>query len=44
VQGKEKGLSHISDLIQNPQDYWVFGICPLSGILKHTKEHNVSDT
>jgi hypothetical protein len=20
-------------------DYWVFGLCPLSGILKYSKEH-----
>jgi hypothetical protein len=22
-------------------EYWVFGLCPTSGILKNTKEHNV---
>jgi hypothetical protein len=26
-----------------PRNYWVFGICPSSGILKST-EHNVSET
>jgi hypothetical protein len=26
------------------RDYWVIGICPSSGILKNTKEHNVSET
>jgi hypothetical protein len=26
------------------QDNWVFGLCPLSGILKNTKEHNLSET
>jgi hypothetical protein len=26
------------------QDYWVFGLCPSSGILKNTKEHNVLET
>jgi hypothetical protein len=26
------------------RDYWVFGLCPSSGILKNTKEHNVSET
>lgn len=25
------------------KDYWVFLICPSSGILNNTKEHNVSD-
>jgi hypothetical protein len=25
------------------QDYWLFGLCPSSGILK-TREHNVSET
>jgi hypothetical protein len=24
-------------------DYWDFGLRPLSGILKNTKEHNVSE-
>jgi hypothetical protein len=27
-----------------PQDYWVFGLCPLSEILKNTKEHNILET
>jgi hypothetical protein len=26
------------------QDYWVFGICASSRILKNTKEHSVSET
>jgi hypothetical protein len=25
----------------NTRKYWVFGLCPLSGILKITREHNV---
>jgi hypothetical protein len=27
-----------------PQNYWIFGRCPSSTILKNTKEHNVSGT
>jgi hypothetical protein len=27
----------------NTQNYWVFGLCPSSGILE-TREHNVSET
>jgi hypothetical protein len=30
-------------MVYNIQNYWVFGLCPLSGILK-TKEHKVSET
>jgi hypothetical protein len=26
------------------RDYWISGLCPSSGILKNTKEHNVSET
>jgi hypothetical protein len=26
------------------RDYWVFGLCLSSGILKAVKEHNVSET
>jgi hypothetical protein len=26
----------------NTRDYWVFGLCPSSGIQKNTKEHNIS--
>jgi hypothetical protein len=25
------------------RDYWVFGLCPSSGILRNTKENNVSE-
>jgi hypothetical protein len=25
-------------------NHWVFGLCPLSGILKKTREHNFSET
>jgi hypothetical protein len=28
----------------NTRDYWDFGLCPSSGILKNTKKHSVSDT
>jgi hypothetical protein len=31
-------------MVYNTQDYWVFGLRPSSGILKNTKEHNVSET
>jgi hypothetical protein len=27
----------------NVQDYWIFGLCPSSGIVKK-EEHNVSET
>jgi hypothetical protein len=30
-------------MVCNTRSYWVFGLCPSSGILK-TKEHNVSET
>jgi hypothetical protein len=33
------------DWVYDNRDYWVFGLCPLSDILKgNTKEHNVSET
>jgi hypothetical protein len=31
-------------MVYNTQDYWVFGLCPSSGILKNTEECNVSET
>jgi hypothetical protein len=31
------------DKLLNTQNYWVFGLCPSSGILKDTKE-KVSET
>jgi hypothetical protein len=31
-------------MVYNTQDYWVFGLCPLSGILENTKEHNILET
>jgi hypothetical protein len=31
-------------MVINNQDYSVLGLCPSSGILKNTKEHNVSET
>jgi hypothetical protein len=31
-------------MVHNTQDYWGFGLCPLSGILKNTKEHDVFET
>jgi hypothetical protein len=30
-------------MVYNTQNYWVFGLCLASGILK-TREHNVSET
>jgi hypothetical protein len=30
-------------MMNNTQNYWVFGLCPTSGILK-TRKHNVSET
>jgi hypothetical protein len=37
-------LSHTIFNINFLQDYWVFGLCPSSGIPKNTEEHNVSET
>jgi hypothetical protein len=31
-------------MMYNTRDYWVFGLCPSSGILKNIREHNVSET
>jgi hypothetical protein len=31
-------------MVYNTQDYWVFGLRPLSGILTNKKEHNVLET
>jgi hypothetical protein len=30
-------------MVYDTQNYWGFGLCPLSGILE-IKEHNVSET
>jgi hypothetical protein len=30
-------------MVYNTQNYWVFGLCPSSGILE-TRKHNVSET
>jgi hypothetical protein len=30
-------------MVYNNQDYWVFGLCPSSGILKDTKEHTLQN-
>jgi hypothetical protein len=30
-------------MVYNTRNYWVFGLCPSSGILKY-REHNVSET
>jgi hypothetical protein len=30
-------------MVYNTQNYWVFGLCPLSVVLK-SREHNVSET
>jgi hypothetical protein len=30
-------------MVYNNQRHWVFGLCPLSGILE-TRKHNVSET
>jgi hypothetical protein len=30
-------------MVYNTQNYWVFGLCPSSGILK-TREYNISET
>jgi hypothetical protein len=39
---------YYKQILKNSDDgtwvYWVFELCPLSGILKNTKEHNVSET
>jgi hypothetical protein len=33
-----------SDVVYNTQDYWGFGHCPSSSIIKNTKEYDVSET
>jgi hypothetical protein len=30
-------------MVYKTQDYWVFGLRPLFGILKNIKDHNVSE-
>jgi hypothetical protein len=30
-------------MVYNTQNYWIFGLCPSSGILE-TRKHNVSET
>jgi hypothetical protein len=30
-------------MVYNTWNCWVFGLCPLSSILKNTKEHSVSE-
>jgi hypothetical protein len=30
--------------VYNAQDYWDFGLYPLPGILRNTKEHSVLET
>jgi hypothetical protein len=35
-----KGLTMVYDT----QDYWVFGLCPLSDILKNSIEHKASES
>lgn len=41
-------LTEVNELKQkcdeNTMDYWIFGLCPLPGILNKTEEHNVSET
>jgi hypothetical protein len=36
-------LKGSDDGVYNTQNYWVFGLCPVSHILK-TREHNISET
>jgi hypothetical protein len=31
-------------VVYNKQDYWGFGLCPSSGVLRNTEERNVSET
>jgi hypothetical protein len=30
-------------MVYNTQNHWVFGLCPLSGILE-SRKHNISET
>jgi hypothetical protein len=41
--GSEKFVLKGFDEVYNTQNYWVFGLCPSSGILD-TRKHNVSET
>jgi hypothetical protein len=36
-------LLRVLTMVYNTQNYWVFGLCPSSGILE-TRKHNVSET
>jgi hypothetical protein len=36
-------IRYVNKVTQHIPNYWVFGLCPLSGILK-TRKHNVSET
>jgi hypothetical protein len=31
-------------MVYNTQDYWGFGLFPLSNILENTNEHNILET
>jgi hypothetical protein len=47
IPGEKNHRNQHNDVISNSfnnQDHWVFGFCPLSGILKNTKGHSVSET
>jgi hypothetical protein len=37
-------LWRVLTMVYNTRDYWVFGLCPPSGILRNTNEHSVSET
>jgi hypothetical protein len=37
-------LKGSDDGVPNIWNYWVFGLCPSSGILKNPNKHNVSVT
>jgi hypothetical protein len=39
-----EGLGGIQNHDPSTQVYWIFGLCPLSGILKNAKEHNLLET
>jgi hypothetical protein len=34
----------MTDSLHEAEDYWVFGLCPSSGIPQNTKERNISET
>jgi hypothetical protein len=39
IPNKYASLERVLTMVYNTQNYWLFGLCPLSGILKTKKQH-----